>query len=111
MELCSVLCGSLNRRGVWGRMNTCIHTAESLCCPPETITTLNLYTHYTRFPWQLSCKESHLQMQEIQVLSLGQEDPLEKQMATYFSTLAWKIPWTEEPSRLQSMGSQRVAYN
>ena len=45
-------------------------------------------------------------MQEIQVLSLGQEDPLEKRMATHSSILAWKIPWTEEPGRLQSMGSQ-----
>ena len=42
------------------------------------------------------------------VQSLGQEDPLEKEMATHSSTLAWKIPWTEECSRLQSMGSQRV---
>ena len=47
-------------------------------------------------------------MQETWVRSLGQEDPLEKEMATHSSTLAWKIPWTEEPGRLQSMGSQRV---
>ena len=45
-------------------------------------------------------------MWETWVRSLGQEDPLEKELATHFSTLAWKIPWTEEPSRLQSMGSQ-----
>ena len=45
------------------------------------------------------------------VQSLGQEDPLEKEMATHSSTLAWKIPWTEEPGRLQSMGSQRVGHN
>ena len=50
-------------------------------------------------------------MQETQVLSLGQEDPLEKAMATHSSTLAWKIPWTEEPGRLQSTGSRRVGYN
>ena len=43
-------------------------------------------------------------MRETWVQSLGQEDPLEKEMATHFSTLAWKIPWTEEPGRLQSMG-------
>ena len=42
------------------------------------------------------------------VRSLGREDPLEKEMATHSSTLAWKIPWTEECGRLQSMGSQRV---
>ena len=42
------------------------------------------------------------------VQSLGWEDPLEKEMATHSSILAWKVPWTEEPGRLQSMGSQRV---
>ena len=47
-------------------------------------------------------------MQETWVRSLGWEDPLEKAMATHSSTLAWKIPWTEEPGRLQSMESQRV---
>ena len=47
-------------------------------------------------------------MWETWVLSLGQEDPLEKEMATLSSTVAWKIPWTEEPGRLQTMGSQRV---
>ena len=49
-------------------------------------------------------------MQETQVRSLGQEDPLEKEMATHSSILAWKIPWTEEPGGLQSMGSQRVGH-
>ena len=43
--------------------------------------------------------------------SLGQEDLLEKEMATHSSILAWKIPWMEEPSRLQSMGSQRVEHD
>ena len=46
-------------------------------------------------------------MQETWVQSLGQEDPLEKEMATHTSTLAWRILWREEPGRLQSMGSQR----
>ena len=50
-------------------------------------------------------------MQETWVRSLGQEDPLEKEMATHSSTLAWKIPWTEKPGRLQSMGSQRVGHD
>ena len=50
-------------------------------------------------------------MRETQVRSLGWEDPLEKEMATHSSTLAWKIPWTEEPGRLQSMGSQRVGHD
>ena len=47
-------------------------------------------------------------MQETWVHSLAQEDPLEKEMATHSSILAWKIPWTEEPVRLWSMGLQRV---
>ena len=47
-------------------------------------------------------------MQETWVRSLGQEDPLEKEMATHSRTLAWKMLWTEEPCGLQSMGSQRV---
>ena len=50
-------------------------------------------------------------MQETWVRSLGQEDPLEKEIATYSSILAWKIPWIEEPDRLQSMGSQRVGHD
>ena len=49
-------------------------------------------------------------MLEIQVPSLGHEDPLEKEMASHSSTIAWKIPWTEEPGRLQSVGSQRVGH-
>ena len=50
-------------------------------------------------------------IQETQVLSLGQEDPLEKGMATHSNILAWNIPWTEECGRLQSMGLQRVGHN
>ena len=50
-------------------------------------------------------------MQETQVWSLGQEDPLEKGMATHSSILVWRIPWTEDPGRLQSMGSQRIRHN
>ena len=51
-----------------------------------------------------------LTMWETRVRSLGQEDHLEKEMVILSSILAWKIPWTEEPARLQSMGSQRVGY-
>ena len=50
-------------------------------------------------------------MRETWVRSLGWEDPLEKEMATHSSTLAWKIPWTEKPGRLHSMGSQRVGHD
>ena len=52
-----------------------------------------------------------LTMRETRVSSLGWEDTLEKEMATYSSTLAWKIPWMEEPGRLQSMGSQIVGHD
>ena len=51
------------------------------------------------------------EMQETLVQSLGQKDPLEKAMAPHSSTLAWKIPWTEEPGGLQSMGLLRVGHN
>ena len=50
-------------------------------------------------------------MQETWVRSLGWEDPLEKEMATHCNTIAWKIPWTEEPGGLQSMGLQRVGHD
>ena len=50
-------------------------------------------------------------MREIWVQSLGWEDPLEEGMATHSSILAWRIPWTEEPGRLQSMGLQRVRHD
>ena len=58
------------------------------------------------FPTSCSGKDlpANEEMWEIWVQSLGQEDPLEKEMATHSSILAWRIPWTEEPDRLQSMG-------
>ena len=52
-----------------------------------------------------------LAMQETQVQSLGQEDPLEKEMASHSNILAWKISWSEEPDRLQSMGLQTVGHD
>ena len=51
------------------------------------------------------------EMQEMWVQSLGQEDPLEEEMATHSSILAWRIPWTEEPGRLQSMESEKVGHD
>ena len=59
------------------------------------------------FPGDSAGKES-LAMKETWVQSLGWEDPLEEGMTTHSSTLAWRIPWTEEPGRIQSIGSQRV---
>ena len=58
-----------------------------------------------------SVVENLLVMQETQVQPLGREEPLEKGMATDSSILAWEIPWTEEPGRLQSIGSLRVQHN
>ena len=72
------------------------------------------------FNWRLTALQASLvaqrlkhlpAMREAWVWSLGQEDPLEKEMATHSSILAWRIPWTEEPGGLQSTGSQRVRYN
>ena len=55
-------------------------------------------------------KES-VKIREIRLRSLGQEDPLEKELATHSSNLAWRIPWTQEPGRLLSMGSRRVGHD
>ena len=60
--------------------------------------------------WQLFIHHLHCIRYCTWVQSLGQEDPLEREMATHSSTLAWKIPWTKEPGRLQSMGLQRVRH-
>ena len=69
--------------------------------------TYPLYDHSGYVAWVVKCLPT---MWETQVQSLGRED-LEKEMATHSSTLAWKIPWTEEPGGLQSTGSQRVRHN
>ena len=58
-----------------------------------------------------SMQDFPLAMQETWVQSLGQEDPLEEGMTNHSSILAWRIPWTEEPGGLQSMGSQRVGHD
>ena len=71
---------------------------------------LHLNSHITlvRLPWWLNGKESAAmqETQETQVRSLGQEDALEREMATHSSILVWRIPWTEEPGGLQSIASQ-----
>ena len=61
--------------------------------------------------WSTQSKKHLPTMRETRVRSLGQEDPLEKEIATHSSTLAWKIPWMEEPDRLQSTGLQRVRHD
>ena len=60
--------------------------------------------------WQRICLPMP-EMQEMQVLSMGWEDPLEKEMATHSNIPSWEIPWIEEPGWLQSMGSQRVGHD
>ena len=66
-----------------------------------------MITFLLRYSWGFSQMVKNLPaMREIQVQSLGQEDPLEKEMATHSSILAWRILWTEEPGGLQSMGLQ-----
>ena len=74
---------------------------------------LNLSISFQGLLWWLSGKESTCQCkrQEMQVRSLGQKDPLEKEMVTHSSILAWKIPQTEDPGGLQSMGSRRVGHD
>ena len=62
-------------------------------------------------PWWLKRAKNLPVMQETQVLPQGLEDPLEKGMATHSSILAWRIPWTEKPGGLESMGSQRVGHD
>ena len=80
-------------------------------CPAAGLGALNVAVH----TWDLSLMAQRVKclpaMQETRVQSLVWEDPLEKEMATHSSILAWKIPWTEEPGRLQSMGSQRVRHD
>ena len=67
-----------------------------------------LYTYTFLVAQMVKCLPT---MQETWVQSLGREDPLEKEMATHSSTLAWKTPWIEEPGRLQSKGLQGVGHN
>ena len=84
------------RGSSWPRDQMCISCGSYICYGPRTfLTSLVAQT--------VKCLPT---MQETQVRSLDQEDPLEKEMATHSSTLVWKIPWTEVPGRLQSTGSQ-----
>ena len=80
--------------------------------PPHTTELINLpQAHYLRAFLVAQMVKNLPTMQETWAWSLGQEDPLEKGMATHSSILAWRIPWTEEPGSLQSMGSQWVRHD
>ena len=69
------------------------------------------HTHNNKAPLVAQMVNNLPALRETQVQSLGQEDPLEEKMATHSSILAWRIPWTEGPGGLQSMGSQRVGHD
>ena len=79
----------------------------SLCV---SISVLQIRSSIPRFPGG-SVAENRPAIQETRVRSLGWEDPLEKEMAIHSKTIAWKIPWTEEPGRLPFMGLQRVGHD
>ena len=83
------------------------HSPVSWLIRTVSIFTVKL-TSPSKLPSWFSGKESHLPMQEMRVPFLGWEDPLEKEMATHSSVLAWRIPWTEEPGGLQSMRLQEL---
>ena len=78
---------------------------------PEITTTLLIDYTPTQASLVAQMVKNQSSVWETQVPSLGQEDPVEKGMATHSSFLAWRIPWTEEPGRLQSMGLQRVGHD
>ena len=78
---------------------------RALRCQMRSPITSRVRSHIQGFPSAAVVKNLPA-MQETQVRSLGGKDPLEKGMATHCSVVAWRIPWTEKPSRLQSMGSQ-----
>ena len=92
-----------------------VHGTHPFLTCSGTIILLELYDsyHYPRKGASLVAQTvKHLPaMWETRVRSLGWEGPLEKEMATHSSTLAWKIPWTEEPGRIQSTGSQRIGHD
>ena len=96
---CSVVSNSLRPHGLQYTMRLCPSPTPRVY--PTHVWTSLVAQMVKRLP----------AMRETWVQSLGQEDPLEKETATHSSTLAWKIPWTEEPGRLQSMGSQRVGHD
>ena len=76
------------------------------CRSDKALAILTGYSGANGLPQWLNSKRTHLPVQETMVRSLGWDDPLEDEMATHSSILAWRIPWTEEPGRLQSAGSQ-----
>ena len=99
-----------------GPQETCSEWGPSIeCASPQPIIfeedVILLFTIWAAPPPVAQTPKNLPALQETWDWSLGQEDPLEKEMATHSSILAWRIPWTEEPGGIQSMGSQRVGHN
>ena len=112
MELCSLLCCSLDGRGVWGKIDICIYMAEFLHCSPETITTLLISCIWAFLMAQQVKNPSAMQeTQETWVRDQVGKIPWKRKMATHSNILAWKMLWTEELGGLQSRGSQRVRHD
>ena len=98
------------RKGKEEKFNPCRGTNSQALCQEYFLQICSI--NQTTYGFSVALTVRNLpEMQETQVPFLGMEDPLEKEMATHSSILAWRIPWTEEPGRLQSMGSQRGRQN
>ena len=99
--------------GCWDTLPSFLNWKSLLICDQSSVIPFFL-PHCTLTHWASLVAQTVKRLptvREIRVRSLVWEDPLEKEMATHSSTLAWKIPWTEEPGRLQSMGLQRVGHD
>ena len=92
-------------------LSKCPIASESALCSWTFHTELNSFHHHFMTSLVAQLVKSLLVMREIWIWSLGRKDPLEKEMATYPSIPAWRIPWTEEPGGLQSVGLQRVGHD
>ena len=116
---CNPTPGYISRQNYSKRyMHPCVHSSavhnsqdmETIWCP-STDEWIKMWYIYTGTSLMAQSVKNLPTMQETWVRSLGQEDSLENGTATHSSILAWRIPWTEEPGRLQSMGSQKVRHN
>ena len=94
-------------RESWIKSNEDIYTSD-ICMSNKLY---NMYTHIHIWGFPRGSDQESVLNAETQIWFMGQEDPLEKEMSTHFSIPAWRIPWTEEPGELQSMGLQRVGHD